>query len=306
MKVTRRTFLKVAGAAGAASVAGRPAKAGAARARPSLANEAMAVLVDITRCVGCRACEAACSEANGLPGPAMAGDESVFRRKRATDPRTYTVVNRSVGPTEGAPAFVKTQCMHCVQPACVSACLTRAMEKLPKGPVVYHEDRCMGCRYCMVACPFGVPKFEYEKPVPAIRKCNFCFARLARRELPACVKACPSGALEFGPRGALLEVARARIYQNPDRYVHHIYGEHEVGGTGWLYISHVPFEQLGLRTDLGTTPYPHYTWPFLSAVPFVLMLWPPLLVGLYAFTHGRGWAAQGESGQEHEKEHRRE
>lgn len=307
MKVTRRTFLKIAGATGTTGLVGRSGTARAAGPAPRA--DTSAVLVDTTLCVGCRGCEAACSEANRLPNPVMAGEASVFARKRTCDSRTYTVVNRYPTPGDkGEPTYVKTQCMHCAQPACASACLVNALEKTPEGPVVYHEDRCMGCRYCMVACPFGVPKFEYEKPIPAIRKCTFCFTRMKRGEAPACATACPAGALQFGKRSALLDIAKTRIYQNPDRYIHHIYGEHEVGGTGWLYISRVPFHQLDFRMDLGTTPYPQFTWPFLSAVPFVLMLWPPFLMGLYAFRKGREGVAQAEAGTQRvpEKETRRE
>ena len=303
MKVSRRAFLRLAGALGAAAVVDRPEKARAARARPD-PDETLAMLVDTTLCVGCRACEAACSEANRLPEPAMLGEESVFEKKRTTDSRTYTVVNRHPNPNgDGAPRFVKTQCMHCVEPACASACPVRALEKTPEGPVVYHPDRCIGCRYCMVACPFGVPKFEYEKAIPSIQKCSFCIHRLRQGKLPACAQVCPTGALKFGKRKELLEVARTRIYQNPGRYVHHIYGEHEVGGTGWLYITDVPFEQLAFRMDLGTAPYPELTWTSLSAVPFALMLLPPFLMGLYLFTKEREGAAQAEAAEKQETRH---
>ena len=302
MTVSRRAFLKIAGAAGASGAAGLVGRPGEARAAPPRRgwDETPAMLVDTTKCVGCRACEAACSEANRLPDPARAAQEPLFAGKRTSDSRTYTVVNRYLSPGKNGatPTFVKTQCMHCVQPACASACLVSALEKTPQGPVVYHADRCMGCRYCMVACPFGVPKFEYEKAVPYIQKCSFCIERLDQGKLPACAQVCPSGALQFGKRKDLLEIAKSRIYQTPDQYVHHIYGEHEVGGTGWLYISQIPFERLGFRADLGTRPYPEFTWPFLSAVPFVLMLWPPFLMGLYAFRKGKGETAQGTAGGE--------
>jgi Fe-S-cluster-containing dehydrogenase component len=254
----------------------------------------LAMLVDTTRCVGCRACEAACSEANRLPAPAKLGQDAVFETTRTTDARTYTVVNRRRAAGSGTATFAKTQCMHCVDPACVSACLVNALDKLPEGPVVYRADRCIGCRYCMVACPFGVPKFEYDRPLPLIQKCTFCVQRLREGKVPACAAVCPAGALEFGKRRALIEVAKTRIYWEPERYVHHVYGEHEVGGTGWLYLTGIPFEQLGFRTDLGTTPYPELTWTFLSAVPFVLTLWPPFLMGLYSFTRSRESAARGQ------------
>jgi len=138
----------------------------------------------------------------------------------------------------------------------------------------------MGCRLCMFSCPFDIPKFEYDSPTPTIQKCNLCWDRYKKGEIPACVEACPQEALLFGPRRDLLEEARARIYQHPDRYYHHIYGEHEVGGTSYLYLSPVPFEQIGFRTDLGTKPYPEYTTGFLYAVPFVFVLWPSILLGM--------------------------
>jgi hypothetical protein len=136
-----------------------------------------------------------------------------------------------------------------------------------------------------------------------VRKCTLCPARLAQGKEPACTSVCPSGALQFGTREELLEVARARIYADPDGYVHHIYGEHEAGGTGVLYVTGVPFERLGFATEVGTTPYPQLTWPFLSAVPFVLTLWPPFLIGLYAFTRSREQAGAGEARPEEETAH---
>ncbi len=182
--------------------------------------------------------------------------------------------------------------MHCLDPACASACLAKALEKTPAGPVVYHPERCLGCRYCMVACQFDVPKFEFDSPAPYISKCSFCAERQAQGLLPACASVCPTGALQFGHRADLLEEARTRIYQNPDKYVHHVYGETEAGGTNWLYITDVPFDKLGFRTDLGPTSPPELTRTALAAVPFVLTLWPPLLMGLYTFSRQRSQAAQ--------------
>jgi formate dehydrogenase iron-sulfur subunit len=289
MNVSRRGFLKLAGAVGAAGATGlsrnRKADAATLQADP---DHMSAMLIDTTRCVGCRACEAACSEANGLPEPSQPGQEAVFERKRTTDAHTYTVVNRYAKTgKESTSRFVKSQCMHCVTPSCASACLVKALEKTPEGPVVYHKDRCIGCRYCMVACPFDVPKFEYDSALPYVQKCSFCAARGKEGKPPACATVCPSGALEWGKRKDILDSARTRIYQNPDRYVHHVYGEQEAGGTGILYISDVPFEQLGFKTNVGNAAYADLTWPVLSAVPFVLMLWPPLLMGLHAFTRSR-------------------
>ncbi len=285
MDLSRRTFIKFAGAAGAAGVVARPRAAAAA---PRHAPGTPGVLVDTTLCAGCRACEAACGEANQLPAPAMAGDEAVFAKTRTTDVGVYTVVNRGgQHSAKGDARYVKHQCMHCLDPACASACLAKALEKTAAGPVVYHKERCLGCRYCMVACQFDVPKFDFASAAPYIHKCSFCAERQAQGLKPACASVCPTGALTFGPRDQLLEEARTRIYQNPGKYVHHVYGESEAGGTSWLYITDVPFETLGFRTDLGPTSPPELTRTALAAVPFVLTLWPPLLMGLYAFSRRR-------------------
>jgi formate dehydrogenase iron-sulfur subunit len=296
MSLSRRKFLKLAGAAGAAGAALAPHAAHASTVVAS--GRGRGLLIDTTRCVGCRACEAACSEKNGLPEPALSGDARVFDVKRTTAPQAYTVVNRYANPNNASePRYVKTQCMHCVEPACASACPAKALEKTAGGPVVYHQERCLGCRYCMVACPFGVPQFEYEKAAPYIRKCSFCADRQAAGKLPACADTCPSGALQFGDRANLLEEARTRIYQNPDKYVHHVFGETEAGGTSVLYITDVPFERLGFRTSVGSTSYPAMTQTALSAVPFILTLWPPVLMGLYAINKRHDAASRGTTGE---------
>lgn len=240
-------------------------------------KEFKGILIDTTRCIGCRSCELACAEAHNLPEPDI-DDESVFEQKRTTSETQWTVVNRY--NTSKGVFFRKTQCMHCNQPACASACLVKAMYKTEEGPVIWRGNKCMGCRFCMISCPFDIPKFEYNSPNPKIQKCIMCWELLEKGENPACVDACPQSALMFGKRRDLIEIARQRIYTEPDKYVHHIYGEHEVGGTGVLYLSAVPFEELGLRTDLGTTPYPEYSKGFLYGVPVVLLLWPAFLLGV--------------------------
>jgi Fe-S-cluster-containing dehydrogenase component len=264
--------LELVAAIGASSLA---RQAGAATTAAE-EGETFGVLVDLTRCAGCRMCELSCAEANGLPEPEW--DDAVDDVKRPTSERQWTVVNRF--ETSRGEVFVKRQCMHCLAPACASACLTKAMCKTEEGPVVWREDRCMGCRYCMIACPFDAPKFEYSSPIPKIQKCRMCWERVAEGELPACVENCPNEALTFGKRSELLEIARQRIYENPGEYVSHIYGEHEAGGTGWLYISPVPFEELGFPTDVGEESYPETTRDFLTSVPVVLTLWPAFLLGL--------------------------
>jgi len=286
MNLSRRTFFKVATVAGATGLAG-----GRLEASPQVVPGAAlrSMLVDVTRCVGCRSCEAACAEAHGLPAP----PDDVPDGVRTTSTEAFTVVS-TFTPTDGRePRSVKRQCNHCLEPGCASACPVKAIEKTATGPVVYHEDRCIGCRYCMLACPFEMPKYEYEKAAPYVRKCEFCSERQAQGLPTACAEACPTGALTFGTREALIDEARLRIYQNPDRYVHHVYGEHEVGGLSWLYLSDRPFDEIGLRTDLGVHGFAELTQASLAAVPFVITLWPPFLMALYTFSQRRERAADG-------------
>jgi Fe-S-cluster-containing dehydrogenase component len=269
----RRGFLKIAGAAGA----GLSGQSLQAQEVPTKV-EFVGVLVDTTRCIGCRTCEVACARANGLEIPDVETD-GALERERKTSEKQWTVVNRY--ETEKGDIFVKKQCLHCWQPACAAACLTNAMYKTKDGPVIWRSGKCMGCRFCMVSCPFEIPKFEYHEWNPDLQKCTMCWDRLQRGKKPACVESCPTDALMFGQKRDLMEIARVRVYNHPNQYVHHIYGEHEVGGTGWLYLSAVPFDQIGFRTDLGVTPYPEYTKQFLYAVPVIFFGLPTLLTGLH-------------------------
>ncbi|OGP78748.1 MAG: hypothetical protein A2Z13_04940 [Deltaproteobacteria bacterium RBG_16_64_85] len=295
MAISRRNFLKVAGMTGGALLTGgrKPAQA---QQTSEGGVEFNGMLIDTTKCIGCRACEEACNEANQLPKPDVSfSSDSVFEKKRETTPGAFTVVNRFANEKKpDEPIFVRRQCMHCNQPACASACLCRAMEKTKEAAVVYHKDRCMGCRYCMIACPFDIPKFEYNSPTPYVWKCIFCYERQQKGKPPACAEVCPTGATLFGKKRDLLEIARTRIYTDPDRYVHHIYGEHEVGGTGWLFLSGVPLEKIDLKTQLGTTPYPELTSGFLYAVPMVFVLWPSLLIGLNLIIKDEKGTSHGE------------
>jgi len=268
----RRCFLKTSGAIGATLACG-----GAAAAETPQSKEFVGVLVDTTRCIGCRACEVACGQANGMLVPDVEKD-AALEKERTTSEKQWTVVNRY--KTDKGDVFVKKQCMHCWQPACTAACLTNAMFKTKEGPVIWNADKCMGCRYCMISCPYNIPKFEYNEWNPDIQKCTMCYGRLQEGKQPACVEACPADALMFGQKRDLMEIARVRIYNHPRQYVRHIYGEQEVGGTGWLYLASVPFEQLGFPMHLGTTPYPEYTKEFLYSVPILDFGLPTLLIGL--------------------------
>ena len=256
--ISRRRFLH-AGATGALAVLGaRPVLAG----KPG-PDDGAAVLVDLTRCIGCRACENACrlrAGFTGLPAAPMGygpGDGQLTYRTR-------TVIEQHPQP-------VKRQCLHCLEPACVSVCPVAALEKTAAGPVVYHEANCIGCRYCLLACPFNVPKYEWDNALqPRVGKCDFCADRLAKGQSPACVAACPTGTLKFGQRGALLQEAKARLAAQPKRYTT-LYGADVVGGTAWLYLGDAAPEALGFPKGLPTTGLPGLTWKAIAKLPFVVI-----------------------------------
>ena len=249
----------------------------------------IAVLYDANKCIGCRGCQMACKQWNE-------NDEII--------PTTENGVNsKNAGSYENPPqlsartwtklrfteleydekfhwVFTKVQCMHCEHPACAAACPVGALQKTPEGPVVYDDDKCFGCRYCMLACPFGIPTFEWDKPLPWIRKCTLCADRLNAGLEPACVKTCPTNALKMGERDDLIREARGRIAAAPDKYVDHIYGEKEVGGTSWLYLSPVPFEKLGMPV-LGSEPVTINAERAMGAVAPVLAGVTATMAGIY-------------------------
>lgn len=243
----RREFLKLALGAGVGATA---AAVSPAKAVPKniLSPDRLGVLVDTTVCVGCRNCEWACKDAHGLVSGDILdyNDRTVFNEKRRPDDSALTVVNEYPNPeNELLPIDVKVQCMHCDHPACVSACIVGAITKQENGAVIWDSDKCIGCRYCMVACPFQIPTFEYHKALhPNIMKCDFCYPKTTKGKLPACVYICPVEALTYGVKTELIKTARDRIKRNPDKYIDKIYGENEIQGTSWLYLSSQDFERL--------------------------------------------------------------
>jgi Fe-S-cluster-containing dehydrogenase component len=284
MAISRRKFLTSMGAVIGAGTTGALTKAyGAAKTDFKGYPESFGVLHDISRCIGCRKCEQACNDVNTLDKPERPFDDlKVLDQKRRTDEAVYTVVNKFGGTPD---VFVKKQCNHCQEPACASACFVKALKKDKTGAVVYDESLCVGCRYCMVACPFNIPAYTYNDPLsPKVTKCTLCLPRINEGKLPGCVEICPTEALVFGKRKDLINIARKRITQNPGRYIEHVYGEHEMGGTSWLYLSGVPFEKVGMREDLGNTSAPELTSGALGTVPIVVGLWPVLLTGVYAIS----------------------
>lgn len=238
------------------------------------------ILIDVSKCIGCGACREACRTKNNLP---ESNDTDLSAK-------TYTVVK-----TAGQ-ANYRRMCMHCLDPTCVSVCPVGAFRKTAGGPVIYAAEKCMGCRYCMVACPFGVPRYEWDKPLPLVQKCNMCADRVGDGGVPACAEACPTGATAFGERTELIREARARIVAEPGKYINRVYGRDEVGGTSVLYLSTVPFEQLGLPTNLDQKPLPLLTFRVLSKIPHLVALGGVALGGIWWITNRREEVARAENG----------
>ena len=241
------------------------------------------LLFDATRCVGCGACSAGCKEQNNLPLPI----------EPRTTAYTWTIVEQRAGLN------VRRLCMHCEHPTCASVCPVGALEKTANGPVTYDSNKCMGCRYCIMACPFGVPKYQWDRAIPIVGKCIMCADRVNKGLATACATVCPTGATIFGERESLIREARARIQSGTAKYIDHVYGIEEAGGTSVLLLSSVPFEQIGYKTDLPREPLPMLTWQILSRVPDFVILAGAFLLGVHWITkrreevHEAGHARQG-------------
>ena len=241
-----------------------------------------AMIQDNTRCIGCRACMVACKEWNDLGADEnsnfFAGDG--YQNPRDLDEHNYTLITYREEPAEAEWVFGRQLCMHCTEPACVSVCPTGALQKLAEGPVELTESRCIGCRYCIQACPFLIPKTDFDNPFPKIHKCTMCSDRIAADLDPACATVCPTHAIEIGDRDVMLAEAKRRIADSPGRYVPHIYGEKEVGGTNVFHLSSVPFEKIGYETGLPNEPMPDLTDKSMRFVPRIFFT----LLGVFGFT----------------------
>ena len=306
MTLGRRTLLKgmaVVGAAGAASAL--PTEASASE-RPHVKGDDVGMLYDTTLCIGCRACVTKCKEANDLPANRSA--DGIYDAPDRLDGTTKNVIQvAQLGGDKWS--FMKAQCMHCADPACVSVCMAGALHRTAGGIVAYEASTCVGCRYCQVGCPFDVPKFEWSKALPRIVKCELCRHRADPKKTgalavanPACCEACPREAVVFGTMSQLKGVAKARQAAHPERYAAKVYGEHDGGGTHVLYLTakDVTFEALGLP-ELGdespAAPAEHvqhgmYKW-------FAL---PTLLYGTLAYTIVKNKKKQAASGGHHGEE----
>ncbi len=237
------------------------------------------LLIDITRCIGCEACVDNCKAVNDLPtekDPALSQD-------------TWTLVEeRKKG------VYVRDLCRHCLDPACVSVCPVAALIKTPEGPVIYNKDICLGCRYCMLACQFKIPRFEWFSPSPRIRKCILCEPRVKEGKTTGCAEACPTEATVFGDRETIIAMAEARIAADPDKYDDHIYGLEEVGGTSVIFLSPVPFGDIGFDTRIDKFPLPELTFRILQHVPTVVVAGAIILGGSYFLFKRRAKVKQAE------------
>ncbi len=243
---------------------------------------ARAILYDSTLCVGCRQCEEACTKRWGMPYNDQIAAEEKLSAHKLTTIRTY------------GDKFSRKLCNHCVEPTCASVCPVKALQKTEFGPVIYDETRCIGCRYCMQACPYQVPSYEWSSRTPRVKKCNMCYERQKEGRPTACTEACPTGATICGERDQLIQEAQKRLAAKPGEYYQKIYGLKEVGGTSVLYLSAVPFEQIGLNTKVPNEPVPALTWRALSFVPDVVSAGATLLGGVYWITHRREAVAKAE------------
>jgi len=241
-----------------------------------------ALLYDATLCIGCKQCEAACAEKNHLPY-----DDAIAAEDRQSEHKFTVVLAKG-------DKFMRRLCMNCSDPACASVCPVAALRKTPEGPVIYEASRCMGCRYCMIACPFGVPKYEWNKLAPRVQKCTMCADRVVAGQPTACAAVCPTGATKFGDHDELLNEARRRRNENPDKYVDRIFGRFEVGGTSVLLLSSVPFEEFGYPSQITQDPLPLFTYRVLSRIPDFVPLGSMVLGGVWWITHRREEVAAAE------------
>ena len=247
-----------------------------------------AFLIDMTKCTGCRGCQVACKQWNQLEAEEtefFSGEG--YQNPPAMSEYTFTRIKfrdfQKNGQNEFA--FYKEMCMHCADPACASVCPVGAFEKTAEGPVIYKADRCIGCRFCMIACPFGVPKYEWSKGLPLVKKCTGCYSRITEGLQPACATACPT-AISYGPRDEMIKLAEERLARYPDRYINKVYGKEEAGGTSVIYLTSIPFDELGFK-PVTLRPLPEYTWKALRFVPAAFLTVGGSLSALSWVTHRR-------------------
>ncbi len=285
MKIDRRGFFSIlAGSLASFKVL--------ARRRKLASSEALGLLYDASKCIGCKACVKACTDANQLsiehgPGP----HAGLYHDPQQLSGNTKNIIKEFIDGRNGRRSYVKQQCMHCIDPACVSACMLGALYKAENDIVAYDEKRCLGCRYCQIACPYNVPRFQWQAAAPLIVKCELCRHLLAEGMSPACSAVCPTGAVKFGKRSELLTEAKRRLADEPSRYNPKIYGERDAGGTQALYLAAagIAFSDLGLP-DLGeegaahlSESVQHGVYKYFAAP---VVLYGVLLAAVWRARHG--------------------
>jgi len=244
--------------------------------------EQRGLLFDMVRCSGCHSCIGACMDIHGFKG-----DPEQVTSLSAT---AYT----SMVIEQDYP--LRNMCRHCVSPSCASVCPVSALHKTELGPIAYDASRCIGCRYCMVACPFSIPRYEWDHPVPAVRKCDMCIDRQREGKPPACAEACPQEATVYGTRDELIALAHQRIKESPDEYYDHVYGETELGGTSVLFLTPFPIERLGFKPELGNVAMPELTWNVLNRIPGIAVTGGAALLAIWWITKRRDEVARVEGG----------
>lgn len=310
MDMNRRDFLKIA--AGSGLLLASNANPGYGSMSKELPPEAVGILYDATLCIGCKSCMYNCKKFNSVPGGALflegsdipyefTTPERIWDAPKDLTSKTLNIIKVSRSGTalnkdtvENGFSFVKQHCLHCISPACVSACPVAALKKNPENGVVYYEeDRCIGCRYCQLACPFRIPKLEWESPSPQIRKCQLCNHRFKEGKYSACCEFCPTGASIFGKVVDLRDEAKRRLtlepgstYEYPvqtvdssyrlrqrvSSYLNHVYGMNEAGGTQYLLLAGVPFDWIGFNKNIAETALPDLTWKYISKIPAVIAI----------------------------------
>jgi formate dehydrogenase iron-sulfur subunit len=282
-----------------------------------------AMLIDVSRCVGCHECQNACQEENKLPDLDKSPKGGLTKFKDAAlrwplkpmtgqyaDGRLNDIVFTTIEnhkDKDGGDIFVRQLCRHCHEPACQSVCLVNAFHKTPEGAVLYDGKKCIGCRYCMQACPFFIPKYEWGSAFPWVRKCVLCHKRIAAGGTTACAEACKNMGIEatiFGEYDEIVAEAAKRLSEGADLYAPKIYGLKEAGGTSVLYISPVPFEELGFDTRfIPESPMPDLTMAALSKVPNVVGIGAALLGGIWWITNRRQEVEQHECDCQNNSDH---
>lgn len=245
-----------------------------------LIGSQMGLLFDAAECIGCGNCYQACKEENNLPAT-----NKDFLKDHLSN-NTYTVVE------EYGNTYARKMCMHCLEPTCVSVCPVGAFEKTKLGPIIYDAAKCIGCRYCMQACPHNIPRYEWSSISPRVRKCVLCYKRVKRGQMTACAEACPVEATICGKLADLIALAKRRIKENPNKYYPHIYGLEEAGGSNVLIISPVPFEQLGYSSKIPKVSMPDFTSRAMEKIPTVVSLGGIFLTGMYWLTKRKNQLAK--------------